>query len=879
MADTRAQNRLRELRRRQAERRLRELKERRAAAPPEAPEVVAADRGQAADLAISRNLSGAAIDPENPPSEFFAMGRTEGGGLVVDLRAGKITGEEPGRPSLVPTALRAVTDAARGVASFPLDVLGAEETAASVRDFIPHIVTDRPSEIASDVARFAVPGAAGVKAGVALTRGLPAAVRAGAGALGAGAADALVAIPNRDPSLGNIVGGPTAINPGDPAAVQRLKIAAESPVAQTAVGVGSQLLVRPARAAGRQVGNLFRGFGRGGREEIVRDIIASNAADIPRAIGRLQFAGTAGRPGLGLSVGAIADDTGLRSLEMSRSLPAIQEARAALEGNLRGAVAPLGAGGDPAAFTLRLRREGEAATGLVSEAVDELGRAGNLATGKAIRAAISERQAPFVAEVAKTNAELEHVARGSEGMIVDTAAILGFIEERLKKVKGADLRGVLLTTRDDLFIPQLPEAKGARVLDTTVAGTMEARKAIGRALRRTGIDRLGRGQQRQLIAVRDAIDEQLKITQPEFGRAIAASRQARSDLDVFNEGAPGTITEKDRFGERFIIADEDVPRQFIRGNASESVRAPEELISAVGDRAAAAELLRPALSSRITRNANGEISSESLQRFRKNNQGLFDAFPELDSTFVALGGRVGGVELFNRSAMRGFIDDPAKRIRQVFDTTNIETRQQFAELVRRSKADPDAILGLRKIAIEDIDRRLKAGATPSNARLFDALVERNTEEFKALFGADGLAVLQDVAEGMRLSLRPSGVAAPNVEELIKANQGLAVTIAQVTGAGLGGVFSRALTGSTSLIAQSRGSTVAQSALKGRTAQTIEIFEEALLNRDITLRMLETANLPNIRRFVDEFGPVSALANNLGVLAEPSANENSRAAQR
>lgn len=141
------------------------------------------------------------------------------------------------------TALKAASNIVRGVGSLPFDLYaktglpgseGSANIAESVRKTIPKIEGGIPgTDTAGSIAQYAVPGMTAFKA--AQFANAPRAVNYGAGLLASAGSDVAVSVPGETSSLGNLLGGPTAIQPTDDPATQRLKVGGE------VLGVGPAL--------------------------------------------------------------------------------------------------------------------------------------------------------------------------------------------------------------------------------------------------------------------------------------------------------------------------------------------------------------------------------------------------------------------------------------------------------------------------------------------------------------------------------------------------------------------------------------------------------------------------------------------------------------
>lgn len=152
------------------------------------------------------------------------------------------------------SAIKGGSKLLRGAASFPFDLVGADETAEAVRKFIPRVEGGGAgTDAAGTVLQYAAPASVGYKAarGAASLATASRPVQYIAGLAGAGAGDTVATVPDEAVTVGDLVGGPTDIKESDSAIVKRAKVGAETlplgPVGDVAGG------------AGRRVVDAFRG--------------------------------------------------------------------------------------------------------------------------------------------------------------------------------------------------------------------------------------------------------------------------------------------------------------------------------------------------------------------------------------------------------------------------------------------------------------------------------------------------------------------------------------------------------------------------------------------------------------------------------------------
>ncbi len=158
--------------------------------------------------------------------------RTPAGQLKIPLAEDGPIGKDF---SLGRAVTKGLLDLTSGVITFPLDVVGADHLADTIRKNIPEIETGSPLEdITSVVTQFGIPGGAATKL-TKLARVKPGGVknalkRFGLNVAAATSADIIAANPNDVQTIGNLFPEllPTGIDPDDPAILKRIKLGIEA---------------------------------------------------------------------------------------------------------------------------------------------------------------------------------------------------------------------------------------------------------------------------------------------------------------------------------------------------------------------------------------------------------------------------------------------------------------------------------------------------------------------------------------------------------------------------------------------------------------------------------------------------------------------------
>lgn len=157
---------------------------------------------------------------------------------VINLSDNRFTSSFPRQ-----VLMKAGSGIARGVGSLPFDLYaktglpgaeGSADIADTIRKTIPTVEGGLyGTDTVGAIGQYAVPGMTAFKA--AQFANAPKAVNYASGLLGSAASDVAVSVPGETTSLGNLIGGPTAIQPTDDALTERLKVGSEVLVAGPAV--------------------------------------------------------------------------------------------------------------------------------------------------------------------------------------------------------------------------------------------------------------------------------------------------------------------------------------------------------------------------------------------------------------------------------------------------------------------------------------------------------------------------------------------------------------------------------------------------------------------------------------------------------------------
>lgn len=210
---------------------------------------------------------------------------------------------------------------------------------------------------------------------------------------------------------------------------------------------------------------------------------------------------------------------------------------------------------------------------------------------------------------AERDAEAIPILREAEasGAEIDTSGVIEAIEGTLGTAKRPAVRDAMVRARQMLNQP------GTEEIDTSVSGLYETRKAINDLIEGRTETPTGQFARRELLAVRDALDEAIGSQVPEYRRYLDTYREGSRPLDVFEESRTvsrmvGEERDLRNVAKRLLTGDE-----YGRDQAMQEVRSvmqadPE---AARAWRASVAEVL----ADRVSRTAReGELSIAQVRR-------------------------------------------------------------------------------------------------------------------------------------------------------------------------------------------------------------------------------------------------------------------------
>ncbi len=194
---------------------------------------------------------------------------------------------------------------ARGLLSFPADILGEEELAKDIRRFIPKVTGGvTGTDIGGTVVQYGAPAIGGARVGKAAFESIGKIPGYIGQLLGAAAGDVVATVPEEAQTIGSLLGfGPTKITPEDTALERRLKVGAEA----LPVGAAVDVIASPIRRVASAPTDV---------ESLTARRMQAEAIDLPGAIKSIEKNVKATRPeGYQPTTGELAEDIGLSAIQ------------------------------------------------------------------------------------------------------------------------------------------------------------------------------------------------------------------------------------------------------------------------------------------------------------------------------------------------------------------------------------------------------------------------------------------------------------------------------------------------------------------------------------------------------------------------------------
>lgn len=758
-----------------------------AVAQPE-PEPMARPSGAlAAEPApIPQPFRGPDLGPRRPP---MGLSRTPEGQLQLTAPDVALPSLSTGAGDPGSAVAKGTRDLFTGLVTAPLDIAGANETAEFVRRNIPEVnVPGAAQEFGAAALQFGVPAATAAGAARTALTNAPRLVAFLGEAGAAGLADALAAVPGQVSTIGNMLGGPTAIEAGDSPLTQRMKLGVEA----GAVGAAAETLIRPLMVTGNFLYRLIRPIVATDTEAqaLAETALREAAMDPEKAIQNLESAlaesaGSEFRPTSGTASGdpgLIAGERGQATRAGSSAAFAQRKAEnlAALSEEVAG-VTRQPTGATPAATqafaetqasqALREQAEGVARLERLNrEAADEVdnligelqplrGREGEAAAtasegiDQAFRQELTARTIRknelFDAIDPDRTVELDDFSNLQEGLS-EAITKRGPLDSSAVKVRAVPVvknlrKRVKQATREETPVP-LSFGDLQDLRPELSAEIAKARKA-GEG-----------GVVPRLVALKEAVEAETAILAERGPREAAVAAQRA--IDYFrDEFAPLFRRGTGRDLAMAIRQDRPVPasavaRQFIKPKTApgsrEAARDLDRLATASAPRAETEAVVRDYVLAQLSEVAigpTGRLMPQNVRKFRENFQEALSRFPAIQrevSDLVARAARTTERQSVmerqlklarqsmqqseraqNRSVAGLFLDkSPVDAIRSALDSSN--PVQAMRGLVELVDKDPSGMArkGLKRALGDYIEQQVRANTVTPGGEDFQLVLNR-----------------------------------------------------------------------------------------------------------------------------------------------------------
>ena len=245
----------------------------------------------------------------------------------------------------------------------------------------------------------------------------------------------------------------------------------------------------------------------------------------------------------------------------------------------------------------------------------------------------------------------------------------------------------------------------------------------------------------------------------------SANKSYAEYKQTYGTGAIGRTLRPGPGGVGHNVETAAVPRQFLTGQVTEPARV-RQYIEAVGGAPQAVANMRDALVADLREPAkgivqpDGQIKSPAFDRWMQKRSRTIDMFPGLRDELGtvrqaqqllddATAAHVGAVRDFQTGVARDFLKvSPEVASDRIFTSGN--SRQAARELYGLVKDNPDALAGLRRGVIDNLDRKFNFDPTasdPIKSKAFRDYMDQHRDAVKIIFGGQGAQNI-DMVEAM-----------------------------------------------------------------------------------------------------------------------------------
>lgn len=298
----------------------------------------------------------------------------------------------------------------------------------------------------------------------------------------------------------------------------------------------------------------------------------------------------------------------------------------------------------------------------------------------------------------------------ASGVTVDASPAAALIDQKLTEVKRAPVRKALEEARASLNVA------GGDHLDTSVSGLYETRKAINDIIEGRGENSTGRFAAKELIEVRDALDEAINQVAPDFGEYLKRYRAGSEPLDALGESS--AVTK--------ILNDDprDVAYSLLRGERFDTGAKLDEIRSAIAGNPEAERGWKSAVAEAMARMVSGTAKADA------GKAGASDTFRvelgKIDQLFkrhrAALAKVFSPEEMHNLQQAQAVLE-PLKNA-TMRATAGSNTADKFANMWRVAEAGLKARYGVLKGGGYLRTLRIMAETMPNNDAAVQNLIKR-----------------------------------------------------------------------------------------------------------------------------------------------------------
>ena len=646
------------------------------------------------------------------------------------------------------------------------------------------------------------------------------------------------------------------------------------------VSAGTGLsLARGVGRTGRDVINVGAGtmypessLGRATAEDEVGRLLSEasqNPRDVAGATVTARNLQTAREQGVPLTTGQAMNDPGLLALEAERRAAGgpgaakFANVQAQQQQAVRAGIDELAPTATSDAATRAALRDEQSRVGRVADAsvqrrqttasaADELTTPGQSPSeaGRTIR-----QQADRTMEVTEDIRDAEALpilARAQEsGAVIDATPVVEQIDDILSRVKREPVRKALTDAR------RLLNVTGTDELDTTVSGLYETRKAIADIIAGRTETATGQYAKKELLQVRDSLDEAISAQVPEWGDYLRTYREGAQRVSALRDSPVGAVTARGMSGQP-EIPDAEVVRQFFKPGPK-GADAVQQFEIALGGSKDAKRAFRDFALDDARRATGGD--PKKLQAWLNRHREALSMYPDIADDLSTLGKAQESLRIAQKRAdmLRDAANNPRKSVMaQYLDRSTARDSmndilsgknpvQGVRQLTRKLRGDKDALEGARRAmfdlmmegpsgstakaavtgGVDTTGQQLLSGANLSN------FLKKNRQAINELYPDDPQHVqrLEKIAEVLKQSQTAGAGRSPVVTGLPKKPDFISELSSRIY------ALKRGVIGLPYLATERVGRGLRWAYVSAKSKQVNQILDEALTNPELAKTLL------------------------------------------